>query len=334
MSEISSFRSKLIRIACSCLMAFALMPVLGCWTGNSLVQKTYRNPILAGRDIADPDVLQIGDKYFLYGTTDGHGYEVFVSQNLVDWKSKGIAFHDPRHGAWAPDLFHNKRGDGKFYLYYTDSAPRTESGEKRKQIGVAVADSPLGPFIDKGTLAVGCIDAHLFQDDDGKLYLYYVEIEGGFKIFAQEMETPLKPKGDRIEIIHPTEPWEMASGHVTEGPFMLKRDGVYYMMYSGSGADSMFYAIGYATSKSPLGPFVKYAGNPIARGGGNVIGPGHHCVVEGPDKKLWMLYHQKKTPDISWPRFLALDPLWFDEQGVIHATVSHGTEQPASNREK
>jgi xylan 1,4-beta-xylosidase len=331
MSELFSLRFKIGRFVFLCLTAVALvLAPSGCLTRNFLGQKTYRNPILSRNDIADPDVLRVGKKYFLYGTTDGRGYEVFVSSDLVHWKNKGYAFDDSRRGAWAPDLFHNERGDGKFYLYYTDDfAPRTESGNRRKQIGVAIADSPLGPFIDKGALAIGAIDAHLFQDDDGKIYLYYVEIETGFKIFAQKMETPLKPKGERIEIIHPTDPWEKASGEVTEGPFMLKHGGIYYLMYSGSGADSMYYAIGYATSKSPLGPFVKYAGNPIVRGGGNVIGPGHHCVVEGPDKKLWMIYHQKKTADISWPRFVAIDPLWFDEQGVIHAKTSHGSDEPA-----
>jgi xylan 1,4-beta-xylosidase len=327
MSEKSLLSLKLNRVVFLFCTTLALVFASGCLTGNSV--GTYRNPILPRHDMADPDVLKVGAKYYLYGTTHGRGYEVFVSEDLVHWKEKGLAFEDPRRGAWAPDLFHNERGDGKFYLYYTDSAPVTVSGERRKQVGVAVADSPLGPFVDKGALAVGCIDAHLFQDNDGKLYFYYVEIENGFKIFAQEMETPLKLKGERIEIIRPGEPWEMASGHVTEGPFMLKRDGTYYMMYSGSGADSPFYAIGYATSKSPLGPFVKYAGNPIARGEGKVIGPGHHCVVEGPDKKLWMIYHQKKTSDISWPRFIAMDPLWFDEHGVIHAQTSLGLKQCA-----
>lgn len=322
----SELCSKFLRVTGASFALFILTISSGCLTGD--FAKTYRNPILPKHDMADPDVLKVGDKYYLYATTHGRGYEVFVSDDLVHWKDKGLAFDDPRRGAWAPDLFHDERGDGKFYLYYTDSAPG-ETGGRRKQIGVAVADSPRGPFIDKGSLAVGAIDAHLFQDDDGKYYLYYVEIEDGFKIFAQEMETLLKPKGERIEIIRPTEPWEKASGEVTEGPFMLKRNGTYYMMYSGSGADSRFYAIGYATSESPLGPFVKYAGNPIVRGEGKVIGPGHHCVAEGPDKKLWMVYHQKRTPVISWPRFLAIDPLWFDEQGVIHATTSHGTEQPA-----
>jgi beta-xylosidase len=247
----------------------------------------------------------------------------------VHWKSKGYAFKDPRGGAWAPDLFHNTRGDGKFYLYYTDSEPRSTRHHHHKQIGVAVGDSPLGPFVDKGSLASDSIDAHLFQDDDGQLYLYYVNIGNGFKILVQPMADPLTKKGELREVIHPTEPWEKVNGEVTEGPFMVKHDGTYYLMYSGTGANSPNYAIGYATSKSPLGPFTKYAGNPIVHRGGNVLGPGHHCVVEGPDNKLWMVYHQKRTSEISYSRFLAVDPLWFDKDGVMHAKVTLGTDEPA-----
>jgi len=226
-------------------------------------------------------------------------------------------------------VFHHKRGDGKFYLYYTDDAPKSPEGKGGKQIGVAVADGPMGPFIDKSVLATQSIDAHLFQDDDGAFYLYYVNLAGGFKIMVQPMADPLTKKGEPQRVIQPTEAWEKVSGAVTEGPFMLKRQEVYYLMYSGTGASSPNYGVGYATAKSPLGPFTKYSGNPIAHRGGNVLGPGHHCVIEGPDGQLWMVYHQKASTKIGWDRFLAIDPLWFDDQGVIHAKVSHGTDEPA-----
>jgi xylan 1,4-beta-xylosidase len=291
--------------------------------------KTYRNPLLPDRIMADPFVLRLDGKYYLYPTTDGRGYEVFVSDDLVHWERKARAFKDPRGGCWAPEVFYNQRGDRKFYLYYTDNAPNATFGEMHKQIGVAVAESPLGPFTDKGALAPDAIDADLFQDDDGRLYLYYVELAGGFKIFVQPMADPLTKEGERTVIIRPTEAWEKRSGEVTEGPFMLKHRGVYYLTYSGTGADSPDYGIGYATSKSPLGPFVKYSGNPIARRGGNVLGPGHHCVVDGPDGKLWLVYHQKWTAEKSFRRFLAIDPLWFDEAGVIHTKVSRDTDEPA-----
>ena len=291
--------------------------------------KTYRNPLLPEREMADPDVIRVDGNYYLYPTSDSQGYEVFESTDLVHWTAKGRVFEDPRRGTWAPDVFYNQRGDGKFYLYYTDNAGKPVPGEMHKQIGVAVADSPLGPFKDKGILAPDAIDAHLFRDDDGALCLYYVELAEGFKIMAQSMANPLTKQGEPRVVIRPTEEWEKRSGSVTEGPFMLKHDGIYYLMYSGTGADSPDYGIGYATSKSPLGPFVKYAGNPIVHRHGNVLGPGHHCVIEGPDKKLWLVYHQKWNADRSFHRFLAIDPLWFDEQGVIHARSSRGTDEPA-----
>lgn len=296
---------------------------------NKPVNKTYSNPLKLDTGLADPDVIKVDGKYYLYGTSHTRGFDVYVSEDLVNWTNKGLAFDDPRRGAWAPEVWHNKRGDGKFYLYYTDNLPNVPVAPLAKQIGVAVADSPLGPFADKHALESESIDAELFQDDDGKLYLYYVKLTGGFKIMAQEMSDPLTKKGEPVKVIHPTEPWEKASGEVTEGPLILKRNGTYYMMYSGSGADSPVYAIGYATSKSPMGPFVKYAGNPIVKRTDKIFGPGHHAVIEGPDNKLWLVYHQKKYDNIGWSRFLAIDPLWFDDKGVIHAKISRETELPA-----
>jgi xylan 1,4-beta-xylosidase len=296
---------------------------------NSPPVRTYRNPLLPDREIADPFVLRLGGKYYLYPTTDARGVEVFVSDDLVHWERKARAFSDPRGGCWAPEVFYNQRGDRKFYLYYTDNATNATPTEMHKQIGVAVAESPLGSFTDQGALAPDAIDADLFQDDDGRLYLYYVELAGGFKIFVQPMADPLTKQGDRTVLIRPNEDWEKRSGEVTEGPFMLKHKGLYYLTYSGTGADSPDYGIGYATSKSPLGPFTKYPGNPIAHRGGNVLGPGHHCVVEGPDKKLWLVYHQKWDAGKSFHRFLAIDPLWFDEAGVLHTKLSRDTNEAA-----
>ena len=120
-----------------------------------------------------------------------------------------------------------------------------------------------------------------------------------------------------MKVLEPTEPWERRRGAVTEGPWMLKHRGRYYLMYSGSGANGPEYAIGYATSDSPLGAVHEVRDNPIAQQGHGVFGPGHHCVVEGPDGGLWMVYHQQDSTRVGWRRFLAIDPLWFDEQGII-----------------
>ncbi len=315
-------------IFCSFVLLSALLLVSGCAHGQPK-RKTYQNPLLESHDMADPDVLRVGNKYYLYPTWRGWGYDVFVSDDLVNWTHEGLAFKDARGGAWAPDLFHNKRGDGKFYLYYTDTPSTGERTPTNKQIGVAVADSPLGPFVDKGSLERDSIDAHLFEDDDGKLYLYYVKFGPTNHIVVQAMVDPLTKKGKPTDVIAPTEQWERISGPVTEGPFMLKHNGIYYLTYSGTGADSPNYGIGYATSNSPLGPFKKYAGNPIVKRTDKVLGPGHHCVVEGPDGKLWMVYHQKRSEKQSYHRYLALDPMWFDDDGILHARVSFREDEPA-----
>src|SRR6185312_7979002 len=114
------------------------------------------------------DCIKVGDTYYMNPTWDTrHGYEAFTSKDLVHWKDAGRCFEDARGGAWAPDVFNNKRGDGKFYLYYTDN---TVGGTDRvadldhKQIGVAIAHNPLGPFKDKKALVADAIDANLFQD--------------------------------------------------------------------------------------------------------------------------------------------------------------------------
>jgi len=287
--------------------------------------KTYRNPIIGHIGPADPHVILHEGRYYLYPTWDGKGYDVFVSDDLVTWRQKPKCYTDPRGGAWAPDVFHNKKGDGKFYLYYTVNNPAGG-----KLIGVAVADHPLGPFTDKGSLVENnAIDAHLFQDDDDSLFLYYVLIGNPFRIFVRPMSDPLTLTGEPTEVIRPTEPWETARGAVTEGPWMLKHKGLYYLMYSGSGANGPEYAIGYATASSPTGPFTKHPGNPIAKQGDGVFGPGHHCVVEGPDSRLWMVYHQQNSTRVGWSRFLAIDPLWFDENGVIHTRTTRNADQPA-----
>ncbi|HBO44943.1 MAG TPA: hypothetical protein DD670_13640, partial [Planctomycetaceae bacterium] len=213
----------------------------------------------------------------------------------------------------------------KFYLYYTVN----------KRIGVAVADRPDGPFEDRATFYHNAIDAHLFRDDTGRLYLYYVQLPG-FRIQVQRMKTPLEREGEPAEILRPTEPWEKIRGAVTEGPWMLKHKGVYYLLYSGTGADSLDYAVGYATSDNPVGPFKKHSGNPIMHRGDGALGPGHGCVVDDADGRMWFVYHQQKDGTQPWNRFLCIDPLHFDENGVLHGKATRGEPQaaPAALRSK
>lgn len=278
---------------------------------------TYTNPVIDELGPADPDVLLHKGTYYLYCTGDNVSYHVYTSTDLVHWTKKGRVYEPGEKNVWAPDVYVDPK-DGRFYLYYT----------VQTRIGVAVADHPEGPFADRARLCDNAIDAHLFRDEDGSLYLYYVQFPG-FRITVQRMRSPTEKAGAPVELLKPTEPWEMKSGHVTEGPFMLKRGGTYYLLYSGTGADSPNYGVGYATSKSPLGPFVKYAGNPIVRRGEGVYGPGHGCVVADAAGALWHVYHQQRDAKKGWNRFLCIDPIGFDGDGVLRGQATRGTPQPA-----
>ncbi len=275
---------------------------------------TYTNPVISEIGPADPAVLFHEGIYYLYPTGDNTSYHVYTSYDLVHWAKGPEIFRPGGINVWAPDVFFHEAG-GLFYLYYTADF----------KIGVATANRPEGPFTDQGILLNGFIDAHLFEDEDGKLYLYFTDIG---HIYVQEMDSPTQLKGTRQGILQPSQSWEMQWGSVNEGPWMLKQDGVYYLLYSGSGADSQYYAVGYATASSPLGPFTKYAGNPIVHRGGGVYGPGHGAVVPDAAGNLWHIYHQKTGPEVDWNRFLCLDPMRFDDNGILRGMATRGVPRP------
>lgn len=268
--------------------------------------------------IGDPTVIFFDGKYYMYATGDNKRFNAYVSSDLVNWKKGQQVFEAKEGGLWAPDVFYNDE-DRKFYLYYTVAS----------RIGVAVADSPAGKFENKGTLIRGAIDAHMFRDDDGRLYLYYATYPS-LNIYVQAMDTLLMkgPVGP-VKLLEPTEPWERKHILVTEAPWIMKHKGVYYLIYSGGGSDSMDYAMGYARSKNPMGPFRRHPGNPIIKKGGGVYGPGHGAVTTDREGNLWMVYHQKQGATRDWMRFIAIDPLWFDDQGVLHGRASRASDHPA-----
>jgi len=316
-----------LSIAALCLLGFIILTA-----AVSKVGETYTNPVLAETvmihreqpdnfkgvlGIGDPTVLSHQGKYYLYPTGDNHGYDVYISNDLVNWQKGPRVFQTVEPGVWAPDVFYNET-DNLFYLYYTVNG----------RVGVAIADRPDAVFKDLGTLIKGAIDGHMFVDDDGQYYLYYVEYPG-FRIHVQPMASPVQRKGSSIRLIQATEAWEKKQAALTEAPWMLKHLGIYYLLYSASGADTQDYAIGYATAESPLGPFTKYKSNPIIKKGDNIFGPGHCSVTRTPDGQLWMVYHQQKNWKRGWNRIICIDPLWFDEKGNLHGEATRGEARPA-----
>ena len=87
--------------------------------------------------------------------------------------------------------------------------------------------------------------------------------------------------------------------------------------------------MGYATAQSPAGPFNKHPDNPIVKKGNGVFGPGHGSVTSDRNGTLWMVYHQQKDETEGWDRIICIDPLRFDEKGVLHGKATRATLQSA-----
>lgn len=276
---------------------------------------TYQNNIIEG--FADPDILYHEGYYYVYVT--GTGYPVYRSADLSTWEFVGnslpqVSWNIDKKYMWAPDVEYI---NSRFYM----AVSMGEAG-----FGIAVSDSVTGPFVCAGDMPflTKTIDGHIFVDDDGRIYLYYTSWCNGRKygIWGVEMEDDcLTPKWETEKLLFtPTEPWESTRnmGGVVEAPYMLKKEGVYYMVYSGSNymAD---YAVGYATSTDPLNNFKKYSGNPILSGTADAIGTGHCSIITSPSGKMAMVYHVHHSADSVHPRHVAIDPIRFvkTEDGYI-----------------
>jgi len=283
----------------------------------------YDNSVGVVPDCADPFVLRHEGRYYLYGTGGGSGIRVYVSDDLASWSAAagardGFALHRDDvwgdRGFWAPEVY---LIDGRFRMYFT----------VEERIAVAESDSPLGPFVQReGERApfhadIPEIDTHVFTDDDGRRYLYFVRFTGGNEIWVAELADDLRSirEGTLTRCFGASQPWEdsarepYAHARVNEGPFVLKHNGLYYLTYSANHTANPDYGVGYATSESPLGPWRKHDGNPILKGDGRVInGPGHHSFTRSPSGALYMVYHTHFDTTRMGPRKLALDRAAFE----------------------
>ena len=266
----------------------------------------YRNPVFREFQAADPGVLKVDGNYYCYSTSAPIGYYVYVSEDLVNWTNAGLCMGEAwglsRSGYyWAPEVV--RRADGKFVMV----------ASVEEHLGFAVADSPLGPFVpEKNWTFDRTIDGHIFLDEDGRGYLFCVSWREGhdYGIWAYELEDDLVTvkRETEVQVISPTDAWEQVSGRVTEGPFVLKHGGKYYLTYSGNGYDAKEYAVGYAVSDSPLGPYEKYKANPILSYTSKLYGPGHHSFTTSPDgSELIIVYHTHASTTAVHPRTICID---------------------------
>jgi beta-xylosidase len=280
---------------------------------------------------ADPTILRVDDTWYLYPTTTSVTIECWSSTDLDFWNYEGVAWGPAPagnwndSGVWAPDVFEQ---DGTYFLYYTAD----------NMIGAAISGSPTGPFVDVydhpfigggwGGVPGNAIDAHMFRDDDGALYLYTTGYAPLTFLRVFPMADPVTFGGDwKLLFLANVLSWER---FVVEGPWMTKRNGVYYLQYSGQGANTPWYALGYATSESPMGPFTKYERNPFLRmdWDNGFFGPGHHSLTIGPDGETWIFYHTQLDPEINWERRIRKNKVAFTDDGQLYVDLGIGPPPP------
>ena len=283
-------------------------------------EQTYLNPVFGS---ADPCVLFYEGTYYCYATSESVGYHVYTSTDLVNWTDAGACTGKMwgfDRWYWAPEVIEK---DGRFYMIATVN----------EHIGIAVADSPLGPFVpEENWLYEKSIDGHIFMDDDGRAYLYYVSWQTDYAIYGCELTEDLrsvKPETTRM-VLRATDPWEKVDGDCVEGPYMLKHNGLYYLTYSGTVYTSDQYAVGYATSDSPLGDFTRYEANPVLNFNAAVHGPGHHSFTTSADGELWIVYHRHNSTEAIHPRMTCIDRVRFapTSSGVDRLEVYGPTSIP------
>ena len=326
--------NKVLKVA---IPALVLLSSASCRENSGMAQV---DPVF----LADPFILEHEGKFFAYGTDSDSGIAVYASDDLKHWEGPcgaakgGLALHkDDSWGDywfWAPEVY--RTGD-RFAMTYS----------VQEHISVAFSDSPLGPFRQEEPMMPFIpdqkgIDSHIFVDDDGSAWIYWVrwDLGNGNEIHM----APLSPDFRQIDtslqktcIVTLPGTWEAVpdGGRVAEGPFMLKHDGLYYLSFSCNDFRSKEYAVGYAVSSSPQGPWTRYEGNPILHRHGGFVGTGHHSFLITSKGKMYMVYHAHLSSDHIHPRKMLLSPCRFvrSKEGPDRLEVGSKTIIPLHDKD-
>ncbi|MCM1452532.1 MAG: family 43 glycosylhydrolase [Clostridium sp.] len=300
----------------------------------------YANPILPGYH-ADPEILwdPISQKYYIYSTTDGvphwggTKYSAFSSPDLKHWTDEGVVLDVASDqvawadgNLWAPAAERRLIGNkNKYFLYYSAKPV----GKEAKEIGVAVADSPVGPFVDLGHSIISSsptgrgqqIDVDVFVDPiSDKPYVYW---GNGYMAGAELKPNMTEVKAKTIKVLTP-EGGTLKDYAYREAPYVFYRDGLYYFMWSVDDTGSPNYHVAYGTSKSPLGP-ITVAPDPIVLiqdPEKEIYGPAHNSVVKDPKSDDWyIVYHRINKHHLNdgpgYHRQTCIDRLEFNPDGTI-----------------
>lgn len=281
------------------------------------------NPIIAGY-FADPTVIRADGHFYLYATIDpwgGDSLAVFRSADFHNWeriplnwptKAQCMSPTSNDSRVWAPSVV--KGTDGKYHMFVSVGS----------EVYAGVSDQPEGPWhnVKSGGSPlittqkadnIHTIDAEVFVDTDGQAYLYWGS--GWNWTNGHCLVAKLNPEMSELT----TEPQDITPPNYFEAPYMLKRDSLYYLMYSKGKCTDSTYQVRYSVATSPFGPFVEGKNSPILRSipSTKTIGPGHHTIVQL-DGNYYIVYHRiSAASGKDLLRELCADPLYFDETGAI-----------------
>ncbi|MCB0743516.1 MAG: family 43 glycosylhydrolase [Ignavibacteriae bacterium] len=297
---------------------------------------TYTNPITRDTSIAMRDhcIIKVGEKWYCTGTSlpvwtgPNPGVRLLVSDDLINWEmhswiidASKLPLDCPYNGRfWAPEIHFIQN---KYWLTVNSGKVTEEDpkGMSTHSIWLFSADEVTGPYkLVNGPLTPQYNnDATLYEDEDGQTYLYC----SGNGLFQAKIDLPSgKLVGEIEKFLDKRSPGnpEWTEGGV-EGPFVVKRDGIYFMFFS---SWTRGYEVGLLKSENPLGPWEFASREPIfgtrkkgyrpelAIGGGYdnlkfqdsedpYCETGHNALFEGPDGKLWcschyMMYEKRPYP--------------------------------------
>lgn len=249
-------------------LLFAVWPAFG-WTNPMVL------PGLDNRSLGDPYIMKYRGYYYLYVSAGDEKIYCWRSKDLVDWSDAMVCGTDPVTAvAYAPEVTYS---NGRFYMV---TSPRGGGHY------VLTSDSPTGPFVHRTDNQGRDIDGSIFIDDDGQWYFYHANNEG---IRGCSVQSHLYFDDDVDLDCCMTGQW-------TEGPCVFKRNGLYYLVYTGNHVWTNGYRIDYAVSPSgPLDGFrpVK-SQNPILIDAETPWHKalGHGTVFVGPDLDTYFFcYH-------------------------------------------
>jgi len=309
----------------------------------ALVCGQYVNPVI-NQDHPDPGAIWY-DGYFYVATTgggSGGAFPIHQSADLVNWTQIGFVFPQGMlpgwavNSFWAPELHLIQTDDGdQFNVYF---AARESSG--LLCVGVGVSTEIGGPYKDIGAPLVqvegmGSIDPTYWLDYDGESYVIWKSdgnaIGQPTPIWAQPVTqngTAFLPGSSATQLITNTLDWE---GPVTEGPWLINQNGVYYLFYSANVYSGSAYCVGVASANNVLGPYTKQ-GTPIITTDPNNdwIGPGHCSVMQlSESNQTWMIYHAW-TSDLAY-RAMLIDEVVFGNDGW--PSMANGNSNPSYTAE-